>query len=124
MLNNLDPQLLPEALAGRSQDLIPALLPIGVYGKGLATFAVLALHGSTGFHLLSEAQAAGGTPLETATGYGVVASAPLITVVLIRPYFPSYQYYFRGIYLLAGLADRQVLEQAAEELVARPGEGY
>jgi hypothetical protein len=53
-----------------------------------------------------------------------VASAPLITVVLIRPYFPSYQYYFRGIYLLAGLADRQVLEQAAEELVSRPGEGY
>jgi hypothetical protein len=124
VLNNLDPQLLPEALAGRPQDLVPALLPVGVYGKGLATFAVLALHGSTGFHLLSEAQAAGGTPLETATGYGVVASAPLITVVLIRPYFPSYQYYFRGIYLLAGLADRQVLEQAAEELVARPGEGY
>ncbi len=85
---------------------------------------MLALHGSTGFHLLGEAQAAGGTPLETATGYGVVASAPLITVVLIRPYFPTYHYYFRGIYLLAGLADRQVLEQAAEELVSRPGEGY
>ncbi len=124
VLDNLDPQLLPVVLAGRPQDLIPALLPIGVYGNGLATFAVLALHGSTGFHLLSEAEAAGGAPLETATGYGVVASAPLITVVLIRPYFPADQNYFRGVYLLAGLADRQVLEQAAEELVSRPGEGY
>ena len=77
-------------------NLIPALLPIGIYGRGLATFAVLTLRGSTGFHLLSEAQAAGGTPLQTANGYGVVASAPLITVVLMHPYFPTYQHYFRG----------------------------
>ena len=124
VLNSLDPELLPDTLAGRPQNLIPALLPIGIYGKGLSTFAVLTLRGSTGLHLINEAQAAGGTPLESVNGFGVVASAPLITVVLMHPNISTGHHYFGDTYLLAGLADTQVLEQAAEELVSRPGEDY
>ena len=123
-LNNLDPELLPKRLAGRPMNLIPALLPIGVYGQGLTTFAVLTLRGNTGIHLLSEAQAAGGTPLQTADGTGVVASAPLITVVLMHPDVPPGKHYIGDTYLLVGLANSQVLEQAAAELASRPGEDY
>ena len=124
VLNNLDPELLPDTLAGRPHNLIPALLPIGIYGRGLSTFAVLTLRGSTGLHLINEAQAAGGTPLQSLNGFGVVASAPLITVVLMHPNTSARHHYFGDTYLLVGLADTQVLEQAAEELVSRPGEDY
>jgi len=123
-LNNLDPELLPVHLAGRAMNLIPALLPIGIYGQGLSTFAVMTLRGSTGTHLLSEAQAAGGTPLQTADGTGVLATAPLITVVLMHPDVPAGKHYIGDTYLLAGLADHQVLEQAAAELASRPGQDY
>jgi hypothetical protein len=123
-LNNLDPERLPIHLAGRPMNLIPALLPIGIYGQGLSTFAVMTLRGNTGTHLLSEALAAGGTPLQTADGTGVAASAPLITVVLMHRDVPAGRRYFGDTYLLAGLANRQVLEQAAAELVSRPGEDY
>ena len=123
-LNNLDPELLPIRLAGRPMNLIPALLPIGVYGQGLTTFAVLTLRGNTGIHLLSEAQAAGGTPLQTADGTGVVASAPLITVVLMHPDVPPGKNYIGDTYLLVGLANSQVLEHAAAQLASRPGEDY
>jgi hypothetical protein len=123
-LNSLDPELLPVHLAGRDMNLIPALLPIGIYGQGLSTFAVMTLRGTTGTHLLSEAQAAGGTPLQTADGTGVVASAPLITVVLMHPDVPAGRQYIGDTYLLVGLANRQVLEQAAAELASRRGQDY
>ena len=123
-LSNLDPELLPDRLAGRPLNLIPALLPIGIYGQGLTTFAVLTLRGNTGLHLLSEALAAGGAPLQTADGTGVVASAPLITVVLMHPDVPPGKHFIGDTYLLAGLANQQVLEPAAAQLASRPGEDY
>ena len=118
-LNSLDPEVLPASLAGRSIDDVSAqLAPIGVYGKGLSIFAVLVLRGGTGHSLLNGAKAAGGVPLTTADGSGVLVSAPLITVVMMRRTGAN------DTYLLAGLADAKVLEQAAATLVSKPGEDY
>ena len=119
VLNNLDPEVLPARLAGQGMDAISAqLAPIGVYGGGLSGFAVLTFRGSTGRNLLKGATEAGGTPLSTAYGTGVLVSAPLVTVVLMkRDTGPD-------TFLLAGLADPRVLEQAAATLVSRPDEDY
>jgi hypothetical protein len=118
-LNNLDPEVLPASLAGRSIDGISAqLAPVGVYGNGLSIFAVLTLRGATGHSLMAGAKAAGGVPLTTADGSGVLVSAPLVTVVMMRR---TVAY---DTYLLAGLADASVLEQAAATLVSKPGEDY
>jgi hypothetical protein len=118
-LNNLDPEVLPPTLAGRPIDAISAsLAPIGAYGNGLSIFAVLTLRGDTGTSLLNGARAAGGIPLTTAQGTGYLVSAPLVTVVLMR------RDGAHDTFLLAGLADRQVLEQAAATLVSKPGEDY
>ena len=106
-------------------NIIPALLPIGIYGNGLSTFAVLTLRGSTGMRLLNEAAAAGGSTVQTPDGTEVVASAPLITVVLMHPDGPPGRpYYGDSLPARRGLADSQVLEQAAEELASRPGRDY
>jgi hypothetical protein len=53
----------------------------------------------------------------------VAVSSPLVSVVLMhrdRPARPD----FDETYLLAGLATRQTLEQAAATLVSRPGEAF
>jgi hypothetical protein len=94
------------------------LAPIGVYGNGLSIFTVLTVRGSTGRSLLSGARSAGGVPLKTTHGTGVLITAPLATVVLMHRTGAT------DTFLLAGLADRQVLEQAAATLVSRPGEDY
>ena len=118
-LNNLDPEVLPASLAGRGIDAISAqLAPIGVYGNGLSIFSVLTLRGPTGRSLLNGAKAAGGIPLTTADGSGVLISAPLVTVILMHRTGTN------DTYLLVGLADSQVLEQAAATLVSKPGEDY
>jgi hypothetical protein len=122
-LSHLAPVLLPVKLAGQHVRIIPDLLPIGIYGQGLSTFAVLAISGSAGQRLLSGAQTAGGTPISATNGTGVAVSSPLVSVVLMhrdRPARPD----FDETYLLAGLANRQTLEQAAATLVSRPGEAF
>ena len=123
-LNHLAPIVLPVKLAGQPVRIIPDLLPIGVYGRGLSTFAVLALSGSTGERLLSGAREAGGIPLSTSVGTGVAVSSPLVTVVLMHRDVAAPGPYADETFLLAGLADRQVLEQAAATLVSRPGEVF
>lgn len=118
-LNNLDPEVLPVSLAGRGIDAISAqLAPVGVYGNGLSIFAVLTLRGSAGSSLLDGAKAAGGVPLTAAGGSGVLVSTPLVTVVMMH------RTGTHDTYLLAGLADASVLEQAAATLVSKPGEDY
>jgi hypothetical protein len=121
-LNHLAPIVLPVKLAGRPVRFVPELLPLGLYGQGLSTFAVLGLGGSTGLRLLSGAQTAGGTPLSTADGTGVLVVSPLVTVVLMRRDVPSAGPGSGVTFLLAGLVNRTVLEQAAATLVSRPGE--
>jgi len=122
-LSHLAPVLLPIKLAGQHVRIIPDLLPIGIYGRGLSTFAVLALSGSAGERLLSGARTAGGTPISTANGTGVAVSSPLVSVVLMHRDTPA-RPHFDETYLLAGLATRQTLEQAAATLVSRPGEAF
>ena len=104
--------------------ILPDLSPIGLYGQGLSTFAVLALGGGTGLKLLQGAQTAGGTPLSTAEGTGVLVTSPLVNVVLMRRDAPSGRPGADVTFLLAGLADPTVLEQAAATLVSRPGEAF
>jgi hypothetical protein len=118
-LNNLDPEVLPESLDGRGINPISAqIAPVGVYGNGLSIFAVLTLRGATGHSLMDGAEADGGVPLTTADGSGVLVSAPLVTVVMMHR-TGSYD-----TFLLVGLADASVLEQAAATLVSKPGEDY
>jgi hypothetical protein len=113
VLRDLYPEFLPLRLAGRMRQ--PVLWQyggIGVYGGGLATFAVLAFSGSTGFNLLNDAQSDGATPFSAPGGDGVLASAPLINLIIVH------RSYSQVTFLLAGLVNKQVLEQAAADLVA------
>jgi hypothetical protein len=54
----------------------------------------------------------------------VVVSSPLVTVVLMHFDRPAGLHRPDETFLLAGLADRQVLEQAAVTLVSRAGEVF
>jgi hypothetical protein len=123
-LNHLAPIVLPVKLAGRAVRVLPDLLPIGLYGRGLSTFAVLALGGSTGLKLLQGAQTAGGTPLSTTDGTGVLVTSSLVNVVLMHRDASSGPPGPDVTFLLAGLADPAVLEKAAATLVSRPGEVF
>jgi hypothetical protein len=114
VLNNLTPLALPSQLAGR--DRIPAgFNPVGVYGGGLATFAVLGVPGSAARDLVTQALLAGGTALAVSGGTGALISAPLINAVIIRPSDPD------TIFLLVGTVSPAVLEQAAGMLLAELG---
>ena len=115
VLRDLFPEFLPLRLAGRTRQ--PVLWQyggIGVYGSGLTTFAVLAFSGSTGFNLLDDAQSDGATPLQVTGGTGVLASAPLINLIIVH------RSYSQVTFLLAGFVDKQVLEQAAADVVTPP----
>ena len=113
-LGNLGPALLPPALAGRSRAAAPiGFGDIGVYGHGLATFAVLEISGSTGLQLIKGARSDGGKVLKVPHSTGVVVGTPLITAVLLHPNVAL------GTYILAGLVDRAVLTKAAEQLASK-----
>ncbi len=114
VLKNLDDELLPRCLAGLARQ--PSPVPqIGVYGDGLAAFAVLTFRHDTGSSLLTDALDAGAAPLSGAEiRAGAVASAPLINLVLVRPAHSP------DIFLLVGLVSKATLEQAAGALAARP----
>jgi hypothetical protein len=114
VLKNLDDELQPRSLAGLARQPSP-VRQIGVYGNGLAVFAVLAFHHDTGSSLLTNALDAGAAPLSGAdVRAGAVASAPLVNLVLIRPSHSP------DVYLLIGLVSKATLEQAAGVLAARP----
>ena len=114
MLKNLDDERLPRSLAGLARQ--PSPVPqIGVYGNGLAVFAVLTFRHDSGSSLLSDALDAGAAPLSGAdVRAGAVASAPLVNLVLVRPAHSP------DVFLLIGLVSKATLEQAAGVLAARP----
>ena len=114
VLQHLDDERLPRYLAGLARQ--PSPVPqIGVYGDGLAVFAVLTFHHDLGSSLLSDALDAGAAPLSGAdVKAGAVASAPLVNLVLVRPAHSP------DIFLLIGLVSKATLEQAAGVLAARP----
>jgi hypothetical protein len=114
-LGDLGPVILPATLAGRARVATPiGFGQVGIYGRGLATFAVLQLSGSTGLRLISAARYDGGVSLKVRHGTGVVVSTRLITTVLLHPNAAA------GTFVLAGFVDRQVLERAATQLAAEP----
>jgi hypothetical protein len=115
VLRNLDDEVLPGSLGGLPRQPSPAGFgQIGIYGGGLATFAVLTFRPDTGDQLLTDALDAGAAPLTTPDGTGAVASAPLVNLVLIEPYDSL------DTFLLTGMVSRDTLERAAAVLAAKP----
>ena len=114
-LGNLGPVILPGSLAGRARvPAPPGFEQVGIYGRGLATFAVLEIGGPTGLTLIGDARLDGGTPLKLRHGSGVIVSTSLITAVLEHPSATS------GTFVLAGFVSRGLLRQAAADLAAEP----
>jgi hypothetical protein len=115
VLKNLDDEVLPASLGGLPRQPSPTgFSQIGIYGGGLATFAVLTFRHGTGDQLLSDALDAGATPLTVRDGAGVVASAPLVNLMLMQPYMSP------DTFLLVGLVSRDTLEHAATVLATKP----
>ena len=114
VLKNLDDERLPRCLAGLARQ--PSPIPqIGVYGNGLAAFAVLTFRHDAGSSLLQDALDAGAAPLSGPdVRAGAVAGAPLVNLVLVRPAHSP------DIFLLVGLVSKATLEQAAGVLAVRP----
>jgi hypothetical protein len=114
VLNNLVTLALPPQLAGRDRQ-PTGIRPFGIYGGGLAAFAVLGLPGSADKNLVAQALTAGGTALAVPGGTGALISAPLLNAVIIRPADPD------TIFVLVGTVSPAVLEQAAGMLTAELG---
>lgn len=110
-LNNLFFRALPAQLDGRALTSVP-VPGAGLYGTGLAAFAVLAIRGDDG--LVGEATSAGATPFTAADAEGAYASAPLINLVVVH------EMGRHTVFLLAGLVTRTVLMKAALQLVSGP----
>ena len=114
-LGDLGSVILPATLAGRARLAAPiGFGQVGIYGRGLATFAVLQITGITGLHLISAARYDGGTSLKVRHGTGVVVTTRLITAVLLHPRAAA------GTFVLAGFVDRRLLKRAAAQLAAEP----
>lgn len=115
VLRNLDDEALPPVLGGLARrPSPPGFGQVGVYGGGLASFAVLTFRRDSGGQLLPDALAAGAAPLTLPDGTGAVASAPLVTLALMHPYASP------DTYLLVGLVSKETLEKAAAALAAKP----
>lgn len=113
-LGDLGPVLLPTSLAGRRRVATPfGFDEVGLYGHGLSTFVALEIDGSVGLDLIGGARDEGGIPIKGKHWTGVVVSTQLITAVLLHPTGAI------GTYLLAGLVDRKLLEQAGRQIAAQ-----
>jgi hypothetical protein len=111
VLSNLASEPLPASLAGLARQRSP-VPQVGVYGSGLTSFAVLAFTRGSGGQLISDALSAGAARLKVRRGYGAVAAAPLISLVLVHPCHTPHTI------LLVGLVSQATLEQAAATLAA------
>jgi hypothetical protein len=119
VLNTLDDEVLPASLGGIARQPSPSGFgEIGVYGGGLQDFAVLTFRRGTGFQLLQDALSDGATQLKNAHGFGAVASAPLVNIVIMHSFVSH------DTYLLVGLVSKDALEQAAVTLAAKPDQDY
>jgi hypothetical protein len=107
--------ILPSSLAGRARVATPAgFTQVGIYGHGLATFAVLEIDGSTGLSLIADARSDGGTPLKGPHWFGVSVSTRIINAVMLHPSAGV------GTFVLAGFVNRQILRRAAGQLAEDP----
>jgi hypothetical protein len=100
----------PTRLAGRDRVQFSEALPgVGVYGSGLAGFALIPVNGRIAGRALQGALDAGGAAVPVPAGSAVLLRTPLVSLVVrggIR----------RGGALLVGPVLPQVLEQAVREL--------
>jgi hypothetical protein len=114
-LNDLGPVILPGSLAGQARIAAPlGFGQVGIYGHGLATFAVLEINGATGPTLIADARSNGGIALKGKGWFGVSISTRIINAVLLHPTAGA------GTFVLAGFVDSRVLEQAARQLAVDP----
>ncbi|HWG02489.1 MAG TPA: hypothetical protein VG164_11680 [Trebonia sp.] len=114
VLQNLGDAPLPALLDGFARQPSPVGYgQVGVYGGGLAPFAVFPFGPGTGGQLLADAVDAGATRLPVRNGTGAMASAPLVNLVLVRPCRSP------DTFLLIGLVSKSVLVRAAQELALR-----
>ena len=112
VLRSLGNAPLPNSLDGFTREKSPTGYgQIGVYGSGLATFAVFPFDPGTGGQLLTDALSAGAATLTLRHGMGAIASAPLVNLALVRPFRHS------EVFLFVGLVNKTVLSQAAKDLV-------
>lgn len=114
-LSDLGSVILPAALAGRPRAAAPlGFGQVGIYGRGLATFAVLEIDGTTGLNLIADARSDGGTAINGPHWIGVVVTTRLVTAVLVHSSYAA------GTFVLAGFVDRHLLQAAATQLIAEP----
>ncbi|MHA6795769.1 hypothetical protein ACVGVM_19975 [Pseudonocardia bannensis] len=115
-----DPASPPDRLAGRDRvrlggpggsDELPG---VGLYGTGLAGFALIPLPGRVARRAIDGATGAGGVPVAVPDGVAVRLSTPLMSVVIRGGAGRG-----RGGVLLVGTVAPEVLEQAARELPVR-----
>ncbi|HEX4221462.1 MAG TPA: sigma-E factor regulatory protein RseB domain-containing protein, partial [Pseudonocardiaceae bacterium] len=100
---------LPPELAGYPRaPQVPGLPQIARYGTGLTTFVALALPSDVADTALTNAKQAGGTAITLQFGQGELIQVPLLTVAV--------EHVGRRAYLIAGLVDSTVINQAAVDL--------
>lgn len=109
-LNNFGQRPLPSTLDNyQRQPQLPGLPGIGRYGTGLSQFVVLPLPRNIGRSAFDTISKNGGKKIQVDRGRAVVIQIPLLTVLIA-------QVDCRHTYLVAGLVDSTVLQQAAKEL--------
>jgi hypothetical protein len=101
---------LPDQIAGEHRRAGPSgLAAVGVYGRDLAQFVALPLPGRIGAEAYDAAVRWGGR-LTVPGGEGALISTSLLSVAIVRSTGA------RRVYLLAGLVDGPLLQQAAADL--------
>ncbi|MDT7650946.1 MAG: hypothetical protein QOI36_2352 [Pseudonocardiales bacterium] len=115
-LRRLDAPPPPDRLAGRRRAPLSgspdAQLPgVGIYGAGLAAFALVPATADLARRVVDGAAAAGGTAVEVPIGRAVRLSTPLVSVVVLASR--------RNGVLLVGTVAPGLLEQAVRELPDR-----
>jgi hypothetical protein len=111
-LSLLRPGPLPDRLAGQARSSAnPAgIAAVAVYGTGFTQFVVIPTPRNVGVEAMRRATQAAGVPLIYPDGHGVLISTPLLSVVAMDARAG------RRNYLVAGLVDGDLLQQAALEL--------
>jgi hypothetical protein len=116
------PGELPRRLAGRPRISGPAGLATvrggAVYGSGFSTLVVVGLPGRLGGQTVDTAEAAG-TPVRVPGADAYQLGGSLLTALVVHADHPAGDRPPTHTWLLAGLVDPEVLQQAAVELIAK-----
>jgi hypothetical protein len=107
------PWQLPDELAGLAAS-GPLLGGASSYGSGLVTVGLVPLPGRLGGRLLRDARAAGATELPVSGGAAVLVSSSILNAALVRGTDREHAY------LLTGMVTPDLLQRAAEQLLADP----